>query len=161
MKWHQTALTVSVSGLLAVAVVSVAVGAPSATKQRIAIEGRFNVTTGKSAWTLIPLSKGELSSDAGRGTGTGNAKPAVIRNGQSVTPLVGGDTLSGKRGTIALKENVRSHPAGLSYSADIGTWSFSGRDGVYAGYTGGGGFAAVGTPKGIVIFRMEGYVSKR
>jgi hypothetical protein len=161
MKVGQTALTVSACSLLAATVVAVAAGAPSASKQRIAIDGKFNIQTGKSTWKLIPLSKGELTPDAGRGTGSGNVGAAVVKNGQSVTPIVGGDTLYGKRGVIALKETVRSHPAGLSFTADTGTWSLSSSDGVYAGYTGGGGFAAVGTPEGIVIFRMEGYVSKR
>ena len=161
MQWTRIGLLSALAGVLAATVVSVASGGPSDQRQRIAIEGKFNVLTGKSTWKLMPLSKGVLTADAGRGTGTGAPKPAVLRNGQSVTTLVGADTLTSKRGTIDLRENVRSHPAGLSYSADTGTWSFSGRAGDYAGYTGGGGFAAVGTPKGIVIFRMEGYVSKR
>ena len=153
--------TLGVTVLFALCVMSVASGAPSAAKQRIAIEGKFSIATGKSTWKLFPLSKGELTVDGGRGTGTGSPRPAVIRNGQSVTPLTGGDTLTSKRGVISLRETLRSHPAGLGYSADIGTWSFSGVSGDYAGYTGGGGFAAAGTPNGIVLFRMEGYVSTR
>ena len=161
MKWTRIGLLIALGGVLAATTVSVASGGPSAQKQRIAIEGKFNVLTGKSTWKLLPLSKGALTADEGRGTGTGAPKPTVLRSGQSVTTLVGGDTLTSKRGTIKLKEKIQSYPAGSSYSADTGTWLLSGGEGEYAGYSGGGGFAAVGTPKGIVIFRMEGYVSKR
>jgi hypothetical protein len=141
---------------------TVASGSPSVSKQRIAIEGKFNTLTGKSTWVLVPLSKGELTADKGTGFGTGDAKPAVVRrNGQSVVPIVGGDSLTGMRGAIELEEKVESRGAGHGHSADMGTWSFEGIDGAYAGYAGGGGFAAVGMPNGALFFRMEGYVTKR
>ena len=162
MQWHRHGSLVVLCCLVASTVTAVASGEPSVTKQRIAIEGTFNTHTGRSAWTLVPLSKGQLTRDVGTGTGTGDVKPAVVRkNGQSIVPIVGGDSLTGKRGSIELSETVESHRAGHLYSADTGTWSFDGVTGAYAGYAGGGGFAAVGTPKGMVLFRMEGYVSKR
>jgi len=105
MKVGQTALTVSACSLLAATVVAVAAGAPSASKQRIAIDGKFNIQTGKSTWKLIPLSKGELTSDAGRGAGTGSAGAAVGQNGQSITPNVGGDTPYSQRGVTQRKES--------------------------------------------------------
>jgi hypothetical protein len=155
-------LTLAALALVSLVLVCTAFAGSEVTRQRIAIEGRFDTTSGKSAWRLVPVSGGPLGRDSGKGTGTGNAKMAVVKpNGQSVIPLTGGDSLRSALGTLELTENVGSHDAGNGFSADTGTWKLVGATGAYAGYRGGGGFAAVGTPRGIVNFRTDGYVSKR
>jgi hypothetical protein len=148
--------------LLTVAVVASAVAAavPEG-KQRIAIEGTFDTETGKSTWKLIPLTAGPLIADSGTGQGSGDVKKPHLRNGQSVIPITGDDLLNGKRGSIVLEERVESRSVGRGYSADVGTWTFTGQLGAYAGYRGGGGFAGVGLPNGKLLLRAEGFVSKR
>ncbi len=160
MKWIRTALTLAVAGLLAVSVISVAAGAPSATKQRIAIQGTFNTTTGEGTFTVIPLTPGLLKRDSGTFSGDGDIKPTVVRkNGQSVTVIVGQDNLTGKHGTFTVSQQIESIQVGGNYWTDRGTWSFETGTGAYAGLRGGGVFAAAGLPKGLLRFREEGYVA--
>jgi hypothetical protein len=150
--------------LVAASTVSLASATPSAARQLIAIEGKFNPMTGETTFVLNALGAGaELQRDAGRGRVTGAAKPSVLKkNGQRVTRITGSRALTGKQGSFELTELVESYPVTTSgFSSDHGTWTLKGVGGQYAGYIGGGGLAAVGTPNGAVLFRMEGYVSKR
>lgn len=148
--------------LLALCVMSIASGAPGAAKQRIAIDAKGNIQTGKTTFVLSTPSPGALKDDVGSGTGTGSPKPAVLKaNGHSLTRVTGTDSLTGRNGSFELFEKVESYSAGNGYSADHGVWTFKGVSGAYAGYSGGGGLALVSTPAGRVIFRLEGYVSKR
>ncbi|MGZ8694535.1 MAG: hypothetical protein ACXWYS_03765 [Gaiellaceae bacterium] len=161
MTFTRTGVAAIASLLVVGSLAAAAPGGHTASRQRIAIDGTFNTATGKSTWRLIPLTTGALKGDSGTGVGTGKAKPARIQpSGQSMIAISGGDALTGRRGTIELVERVTSFKAGSRYTADVGTWSFAGRTGAYAGYTGGGGFGAVYLPSGLLKFRMEGYVAR-
>jgi hypothetical protein len=161
MNVRRRSLVLGAMLVAAVVAASVAAGGPAAPKQRIAMEGTFDTNTGRSTWVLIPLTKGPLVRDSGTGSGTGDVKKTIVRNGQSVTPITGSDILNGKRGAIAVTQKVESRSAGHGYNADVGTWTFTGQLDDYEGFKGGGGFAAVGLPNGKLFIRSEGWVSKR
>jgi len=162
MKSRQRAATLALCGALAITAVAVASASPSASKQRIAIEAKSNIVTGKMTFVLATPAAGELESDVGRGESVGSPKPPVLRkNGQTITPVVVVDSAASKKGTFEVRAKVDHASAGNSWGADHGTWTFKGLTGVYAGYSGGGGVALVVTPAGKTIYRLEGYLSKR
>jgi hypothetical protein len=161
MQWKRTALVLGTVALAGTTVATVAARSPASAKQRVAFEIRLNLATGKGTFTLLPLTAGPLKRDSGTLVGGGDIKPAVIReNGQRMTLIVGHDNHVGKHGTFQLAQRVESVNAGRGWSADTGTWSFVKGTGAYAGLSGGGGFASVGPPTGILFAREEGYVSK-
>jgi hypothetical protein len=162
MQWKDISSFVVVCALVAASIVSVASASPSAARQRIAIDAKSTITTGKTTFVLTSLSGGELESDVGRGLNSGSPKSSVLkRNGQSVTPVVFTEALTGKNGTLTIVGRVESASAGNSFLADNGTWTLTSGTGAYAGYTGGGGVALVMTPNGRLFYRVEGYVNKR
>jgi hypothetical protein len=148
-------------GITAVAT-SLAAGAPMASKQRIAIEVKSNVLTGNGTFTLIPLTAGPVRRDSGRVVGGGDIKPSVIRRtGQRITIVLGTDELRGKHGILQLTQRIESADAGSSFSADTGSWVVNGGSGEYAALSGGGRLAGVGAPDGRIVYRQEGYLTKR
>ena len=160
MKQRQRAATFALLGLVAVVAVAVASASPSASKQRIAIDAKSSIVTGGMSFVLTTSSKGKLGSDVGRGDSVGAPKASILRkNGQSVTPVAFVDTATGKHGSFELRGKVDHISAGNGFGADHGTFTFKGRSGAYAGYSGGGGVALVVLPTGKTVYRLEGYVS--
>jgi hypothetical protein len=154
-----TALVVLLACASALVLLSVASAGSRATKQRISFLQTFNVQTGAGTWKLIPLSPGPLEADSGKQNGDGAAGASVLRNGQRVTPISGSDRMTGKQGTLVISQNLVSTNVGKRYSADIGTWKFVSGTGAYKALSGGGRFAGVGLPGGIVIINQEGWVT--
>ena len=138
---------------------SVAAAGPQLTKQRVSILATFNVQTGFASWELIPLTRGPLKRDSGTSNGGGSFGRTTLIKGQRVTPIVGSDRNTGKRGTFDTHQTLVSTDVGSRYSADIGTWKLMKGTGAYKGVTGGGRFAAVGLPGGTVIINQEGWVT--
>lgn len=154
---------VLIAAVVSVTLVGVASGGSSATKQRIAIDGKFNINNESGTFKIIPLSAGALKADAGKFTGTGNiGSPVVRKNGQEVTTITGTDAYTGAKGTLNVAQRLDSAAAGRGYGVVTGTWVVVSSTGVYEGYTGGGTFSAVELPSGAaLLFREEGYISKR
>ena len=153
-------------GILSICVValtaaSVASGGPAAAKQRVSFVGTFNTNTGSGNWRLIPLSAGPLKPDSGTLSGSGNIVRRLVRNGQRVDLIVGGDSLTGRHGAFGISQRVESTDVGRRYSADIGTWTFTSGVGVYARVSGGCRCAAVGLPSGVVLVNQEGWLTVR
>ena len=119
------------------------------------------MTLGASGGTfrLIPLTPGPLKEDSGTFTFSATQRPTVIRDGQTVTTYKGVDMLKGKLGTLRIPGVNTSLDAGGGFQAGTSTWSVADGTGAYADLRGGGRGAVVGTPKGIVLGRNEGYVS--
>jgi hypothetical protein len=161
MKQRQRAGLVGLCCVVGVAAVTMASASPSASKQPIAIDAKGSIVTGKLTFVLATPAAGELESDVGRGESVGSPKPPILRkNGQTITPVIFVDSAASKKGTFEVRAKVDHASAGNSWGADHGTWTFKGLTGVYAGYSGGGGAAAVITPAGKTIYRLEGYVSR-
>ena len=148
--------------LVGVTLVAVASGGAAASKQRVAIDGKFILGSETGTFKLISLSGGALKADSGAFTGSGNlSQPVVRKNGQEVTLISGTDTYTGKNGTLIVAQRVEGVAAGRGYSIDTGTWKVVSGTGAYAGYTGGGTFAAAATPSNLALFfREEGYLVK-
>jgi hypothetical protein len=151
----------AVASLAAVAVVlsSVAAAGPGATKQRIAIETRI---IPEGTFVLKPLQAGALKRDSGTVSGTWRSLPGrdVMRNGQKVTIFDGGVwTLTGKQGTLTIRERNEWVAAGYDDGVAIGTWKIVRGTGQYAELTGrgGSGHAGLGSPW---YARYEGFVTR-
>jgi hypothetical protein len=147
---------------LSSALASGGAASPNAVSQRIAIEEKATVTAnGSGTFRLIPLTPGPLKADSGTFTFTGgqSGSPA-IRKGQSVTTYKGVDVLQGKNGTLRIPNVTLTVDAGGGYGVGKETWSIAAGTGAYAHLIGGGAGANVGTPKGIVLTRYEGYAKR-
>jgi hypothetical protein len=140
-------------------------------KQRVVIEGLFNIGSGTGTFKLVPMTAGPLKADSGtfadvQASG-GGLPPPVIRNGQSVTVIKGSDAHTGKRGRFTVSERLALVGAGPGladgsrYGVVTGSWSLTGNSGVYDGVVGGGAYAAVVIPKTgkNVRFSEEGIVT--
>lgn len=164
-------LLMSAAAIGALTTVSNAAGSTEAPakKQRIAITATYSPGTEMGTFTLTPLTPGPLKQDSGTFVGSGDIKPTKVRNGQSVTVIVGSDQHTGKNGTFTVFQRIELVAAGgpvgrgkLGYSVATGTWSISGGTGAYAGLAGGGGRGDVIWP-GLskVRFSEEGIVGAR
>jgi hypothetical protein len=159
MNWHRSVTALAVAGIAAALLASGAAGGPSTTKQRIAVEVRFVLATGKGTFTLTPLSRGPLKKDSGTLIGSGTPKKPFINDlGQKVTPLTGADSHTGRNGTFQLAQRIEGVQAARGWLCDTGTWTFRKGTGAYEGVTGRGAFTAVGPPSGVLYAREEGYV---
>ena len=162
MKSHRYAATFALCGAIAVAAVSVAAASPAASKQRIAIDAKGSQLSPGATFVLTTATRGGLEADVGSGENTGQPRGIVVeKTGQSTRKVAFVNSFRGKNGTYKLTGLVESASAGNGYGSDHGVWTFRGLTGAYAGYAGGGGVALVSLPNGKLIYRLEGYVSKR
>jgi hypothetical protein len=159
---YRALFAILVTAVLGSVVVSTGSGAQNATRQRIAIEQRFDMLESTGTWQVYPLTPGPVTRDSGTFTYSGGPNGNAVRNGATVTLIVGRHTLAGKKGMITLSHRVESMDVrvGSGYSADVGTWKLAAVTGSYAGFKGGGRLAAVGLPSGVVIVRQEGWVAR-
>ena len=141
-----------------VALTPVATAGPAATKQRVVIDVKI---IPKSTFALIPQQPGALARDTGMLSGTWQSIPGreVIRDGQEVTIFNGGVwTLTGKRGTLAIRERNEWVSVGNDDGVAMGTWKVVRGTGQYAGIVGKGrsGHAGLGSPW---YARCEGFLN--
>lgn len=153
---------VLIAAVVSITLVGVASGGPTATKQRVAIDGKFDINAESGTFKIILLTAGALKADSGKFTGTGNiGSPVVRKNGQEVTTITGTDAYAGAKGTLNVAQRLDSVAAGRGYGVVTGTWVVASGTGAYEGYTGGGTFSAVELPSGAALFfREEGYLTK-
>ena len=154
-----TALAVLLAGASAVSL-SVASAGSNATKQCVSFVGSFDVGKGSGSWKLIPLSPGPLKPDSGKLKGDGSLGEKLVMNGQRVTPIIGSDSMTGKRGTLVINQNIDSTDVGGGFTADVGTWTIISGTGAYKGVKGGGRFAAA-SRDGTVHSNQEGCFTTR
>ena len=146
-------------GALAAAVlVSAAAAGPDAQKQRVVIDMKI---IPKSTFALIPQQTGALERDTGTISGTWKSIPRrdVMRDGQEVTIYNGGVwTLTGKRGTLTIRERNEWVSVGNDDDVAMGTWKVVRGTGQYAGIVGKGrsGHAGLGSPW---YARFEGFLN--
>jgi hypothetical protein len=150
----------------AVALTSIAAAGTDAAKQRVAINVKI-LPSGKFA--LTPLGAGAVKGDTGKFSGDWRNAPGrdIVRNGQEVGTYTNTWTLTGKRGTLTIRERIEWVDIGSDGNGDgnhdsvaTGTWSVVRGTGAYAGIAGGGGSGHAGL--GIVWnARFEGYLTSR
>ena len=142
----------------AVTLTSVAAARPDAAKQRVVINMKIYP---ENTFVLRPLQAGPLKSDSGTINGgwlsiTGRN---VMRDGQKVTIYDGAvTTVTGKRGTLTIRERSEWVDVGNNDRIGIGTWKVVRGTGQYAGIVGKGrnGHAGLGSPW---YARYEGFLS--
>ena len=149
----------------AVILTSVAAAGPAPTKQRVAINMKI---LPQSTFVLTPLRSVTLKRDSGTVSGNWRSVPGrnVSRNGQKVTIFSGGVwTLSGKRGTLTIRERNEWVDTGSDVNRDslddgvaLGTWTVVRGTGDYAGVTGSGGSGHVGLGN-VWNARYEGFLT--
>ena len=149
----------------AVILTSAAAAGHSATKQRVAINMKI---LPQSTFVLTPLRGGTLKRDSGTVSGNWRSLAGrdVMRQGQKVTIFSGGVwTLSGKRGTLTIRERNEWVDTGSDVNRDrfddgvaLGAWKVVRGTGDYAGLTGNGGSGHVGLGN-VWTARFEGFLA--
>ena len=136
----------------AVTLTSVAAAGRDAAKQRVVIDMKL-CSPGKSQRTFVltPQQFGPLKRDSGTISSNLASTPGrnVMRDGQEVTIYDGGvTTLTGKRGTLTIRDRNEWVAVGNDDSIGIGTWKVVRGTGQYAGIVGKGrnGHAGLGCP---------------
>ena len=136
----------------AVTLTSVAAAGRDAAKQRVVIDMKL-CSPGKSQQTFVltPQQFGPLKRDSGTISSNLASTPGrnVMRDGQEVTIYDGGvTTLTGKRGTLTIRDRNEWVAVGNDDSIGIGTWKVVRGTGQYAGIVGKGrnGHAGLGCP---------------
>jgi hypothetical protein len=141
----------------AVTVTATAAGGPVAAKQRVAIV-MTNLPDGR--FVLTPLENGAVKSDSGTTSVAVSGPTAVMQGGQAVEIFHLTFTLTGKRGTLTLRERNEWVDAGGPY-VGRGSWKLSRGTGEYAQITATGRGASAGLKRatGAWFERDEGYFS--
>jgi hypothetical protein len=143
----------------AVTLASVAAAGPGATKQRVAIETRI---IPQGTFVLTPVKAGSVKPDSGTVSGNWRSLTGrkLMRAGQEVTVFNALWTLTGKQGTLTIRERTEWVAAGYDDGVALGTWKVVRGTGQYAGLTGtgGSGHAGLGTPW---YARYEGFLAAR
>jgi hypothetical protein len=157
-------LAVLVALAAAVTLTSVAAAGTAATKQRVAIDARV---LPQSTFVLTPLKAGALKRDSGTFYRRRDTERSVVRNGLRVMITTNTWDLTGKRGTLRIREQVEwvnieadGNDDGSNDSVATGTWKVVRGTGEYAGATGSGrsGHAGLGQPWNA---RYEGFLTSR
>jgi hypothetical protein len=140
--------TVLVALAAAVMLTSVAAAGSDAPKQRVAIDMKIYP---QKTFVLTPLQAGPLKRDSG--TISHNwlniLGRDVLRDGQKVTIYEGAvTTLTGKRGTLAIRDRNERVEVGNDDEIAFSTWTVVRGTGQYAGIVGKGrgGHAGLGSP---------------
>lgn len=154
MKTHQAVLGALAVG---VTVVSIASAGPAATKQRVTFDARI---LPEGTFVLTPLQAGALKRDSGSFGGPWRSAKCrdALRDGQSVMNCTGTWTLTGKRGTLTIRESNQWVDVGSDDGVAIGTWKVVRGTGQYASVagSGGSGHAGLGSPW---YARYEGFLT--
>ncbi|MDH4347084.1 MAG: hypothetical protein OEW31_12195, partial [Thermoleophilia bacterium] len=146
MKIRQAMLALVVLAV-GVTLTSVAAAGPEAAKQRVAID-----VAGGQSFVLYPLQAGALKRDSGPSTADPRSGRSFEREGQQVSIYNVSYTLSGKLGSLTIRERnewvdvSQRNARGFDYrpGVAIGTWKVVSGTGAYAKVVGGGRSAHAG-----------------
>jgi hypothetical protein len=146
----------------AVTLTAIAAAGPAATKQRVQIDMKIYP---KKTFVLAPLEFGALQRDSGTHRCVEDELMRdgreELRDGQQVFPWAcPAWVFTGKHGKLVLRSEFTWIEAGGPYNIATGTWKVVRGTGEYAGVTGGGRSAQVGSPK-TWLARYQGYIDSR
>jgi len=139
----------------AVTLAAVAAAGPVAAKQRIMIQV-------KGGFVLTPLTSGAIKRDTGAATVCCWTQRFITRDGQKIEINDPKMTLTGKRGTLVVRNRIEWVDIPDGWAVFTGTWKVIRGTGDYAGLAGGGRGAGVDLGNnGHVKMRFEGFLSPR
>jgi hypothetical protein len=143
-------LCLTAAGVLA----AVATARPTSTKQRVSI------TNTKGSFVLAPRSSGPIQGDSGTLAACCWTRRYVTRSGQRLELDNPQLTLTGKNGTLKLRNHIVWVDLPDGWSVFTGTWKFIGGTGAYAGLSGHGSVTAAVSPDGYDRTKFFGFLSK-
>jgi hypothetical protein len=154
----RTLTAVAALAAAAVMLAAVAAAGPAAAKQRIGIQ----LTGGTNeSFVLTPLASGAVNSDTGTATFCCWSSHHIMRDGQSVELNDPQMTLTGKRGTLVLRNRIQWVDLPDGWAVFTGTWTVIRGTGDYAGLSGRGRGAGIQLANGNGKSRYEGFLSPR
>jgi hypothetical protein len=146
---------IAAASLTAAAIlVTVAAARPVSTTQRVSIMQKNN------SFVLKPTSEGAIQGDTGTFSACCWTSRHVVRAGQRLdvnNPLL---TVTGKNGTLKLRNHIVWVDLPDRWSIFTGTWKVVGGTGAYAGLSGHGSVAAAETPGGYDRAQFFGFLTK-
>ena len=138
----------------AAVLVTVAAARPGSTTQRLSIMEKGG------QFVLTPTSSGAIQHDSGAFSSCCWTTRHVVRAGRRLdldNPLL---TLTGKNGTLKLRNHIIWVDVPDQWSIFTGTWKVVGGTGAYAGLSGHGRVAAAYSPSGVDRVQFFGFLSK-
>jgi hypothetical protein len=149
-----TALAILVA--TAVTLAAVAAAGPVASKQRVAIQ----VTGGANEpFVLTPLTAGAIKRDTGVASFCCWSSHRIMRAGQAIDLNNPQMTLTGKRGTLIVRNQIGWVDIPDGWAVFTGTWKVIRGTGDYAGLSGGGRGAGVALANSSGKSLFEGFLS--
>ena len=139
------------------ALASVAAAGPLAAKQRIEI---INAKGGAS-FVLNPLMPGAIKRDAGAFAACCWSNRSITRNGERIDINDPQITMTGKQGTLVMRNRIEFVDIPDGEAVFTGTWSVVRGTGAYAGLTGGGRVAGVQLADGSTKSQFQGFLSQQ
>jgi hypothetical protein len=151
--------TIAVLAITAVTLAAVAAAGPVAAKQQVAIQ----LTTGGTdePFVLAPLTAGAIKRDTGVATFCCWSSRKITRDGQAIDINNPQLTLTGKRGTLVLRNRIGWVDIPDGWSVFTGTWRVVRGTGAYAGLSGGGRGAGAQLANSSGKSEFDGFLSSK
>jgi len=156
---HRKLTAVAVLAITSVTLAAVAAAGPVAAKQQVAIQ----LTTGGTdePFVLTPQTAGAIKRDTGVATFCCWSSRRVMRDGQAIDINDPQLTLTGKRGTLVLRNRIEWVDIPDGWSVFTGTWKVIRGTGGYAGLSGGGRGAGVQLANSSGKSQFDGFLSSK
>ena len=154
MRTKLTAVAVSVA--MAITLAAVAAAEPVSVRQRVAINQAKT-----ESFVLTPLTSGAIQRDSGTFAACCWSSRHAVRDGQDIDLNDPEITLTGKRGTLVVRNQIGfvDIPGGIAVFT--GTWKVVGGTGDYAALSGGGRVAGLKLANGNTRARFEGFLGPK
>jgi hypothetical protein len=154
---HKKLVAIAVLAAGTVSVASIAAAGSVAARQRVAIQ----VTGANQSFVLTPLTSGAIKLDTGIAYFCCWSTRHVMRDGQAIDVNDPQMTLTGKRGTLVLRNRIEWVDVPEGEAIFTGTWKVIRGTGAYAGLSGGGRGAGVTLANSNAKSRFEGFLGPR
>ena len=138
---------------MAVTLAAVAAAKPVAAKQRVMIQEK-----GQASFVLTPLTPGAIKRDTGTASFCCWTDRHIMRDGQAVEINDPEMTLTLKRGTLVVSNQIGFVDIPDGWAVFTGTWKIIRGTGEYAGVSGSGRRAGVTLPNGSVNSQFQGFL---
>ena len=139
----------------AVMLTAVASAGSAVAKQRVSIQ----VKSGKLGFVLTPITPGAIKPDTGTSSFCCWTQRFTTRDGQTIEINNPQMTLTGKRGTLVVRNQIGWIDVPDGFAVFTGTWKVISGTGAYAGLAGGGRGAGVQLANGNTKAQFDGFLN--